>query len=172
MNREEKQVVVTELASKFKGAAAVFVADYRGLTVSEMTMIRSELGDVDAQMYVVKNRLMKRAIEGGNGIEALNDHLKGPTAITFVQEDAVGAAKVLAKFEKEFEPLEIRAGVLKGEVIGAKEVEALSKLPSKEELYAKLLGTLSAPASNLVRVLQACSEKLVRALAAVRDTKE
>jgi large subunit ribosomal protein L10 len=102
----------------------------------------------------------------------LTEYLKGPTAIAFVKEDAVGAAKILAKFGKELEPFEIRGGVLRGEVLSAKDVDALSKLPSKEELYAKLLGTLVGPASSLVRAMQGVSSKLARVIGAVRDTKQ
>ncbi len=171
MNRTEKQAKVAELQDQYKAAAAIFLSDYRGLTVAEMTEIRDELMKVQSRMQVVKNRLMKRALADAS-VSELDEHLTGPTAIAFVDEDPVGAAKVLAKFQKEFEALEIRAGVMKGEVIDAKQIEALSKLPSREELYAKLLGTLSAPASNMVRVLQGNAEKLVRVLAAVRDTKE
>lgn len=171
MNRTEKQAQVTELQKQYKAAVAIFLSDYRGLTVAEMTEIRDELSKVQSRMQVVKNRLMKRAL-ANESLPEMDSHLAGPTAIAFAEEDPVGAAKVLAKFQKEFEALEIRAGVMKGEVIDAKQIEALSKLPSKEELYAKLLGTLSASASNIVRVLQGNSEKLVRVLAAVRDTKE
>jgi large subunit ribosomal protein L10 len=171
MNRNEKQDVVTELAGKFKEASAIFLADYRGLTVAEFTEMRHELDKVQAQIQVVKNRLMKRALSD-EGCSELEEFLLGPTAVTFIEEDAVGAAKVLAKYQKEFEPLEIRAGIVRGEVVGPEQFEALSKLPSKEELYAKLLGTLLAPASSFVRALQGVSEKLVRVLAAIRDTKE
>lgn len=171
MNRDGKARVVSELTEKFQSAAAVFLADYRGLKVSEITTIRQELSKVQARMQVVKNRLMKRALDADES-KQLSEHLKGPIAVTFVEEDAVGAAKVLAKYADEFEPLEVRVGFMRKEVIGHEQIKALSKLPSKEELYAKLLGTLMAPASNLVRALQGTSTQIVRALAAIRDSKQ
>ena len=170
MNKVQKEAAVKDLSAQFKDAAAIFVTHYRGLKVSEITQLRAELNGVQARMLVVKNRLMKRAL--GKNSAGLEKHLLGPTSITFANEDPVGAAKVLAKYQKEFEPLEIKAGLMHGELIDLKQIEALAELPSKEELYAKLLGTLLASASSIVRALQGTSEKLVRALAAVRDTKE
>lgn len=171
MNRTQKEGIVSELSDKFKGAAAIFLVDYCGLTVGEMTEIRRELDKVQTRIHVVKNRLVKRALNGEE-YPGLVDYLRGPTAIAFVEEDPVGTAKVLAKYQKEFKPLEIRAGYIKGEVIGPEKVEFLSKLPSREELYAKLLGTLLAPASNLVRVIQGVSGRLVRVLDTIRGSKE
>lgn len=174
MNRTEKEKVVNLLADRFARAAAVFLTEYRGLKVSEMTELRRELSKVRGELRVVKNRLAKRALEQNDvaKLEGFRTQLTGPVALAFAGEDLVAVAKILAKYQEEFEALKIRSGILRGEVIGAKEVEKLSKLPSKEELYAKLLGTLLAPASNLVRVLQGTSEKLARVLAAVRDGKQ
>lgn len=174
MNRAEKEQLVGSLADKFSKSTAVFMTEYCGLKVSEITELRRELCKVQGEFRVTKNRLVKRALEKGKAenLDTFKSQLTGPVALTFVEEDSVGVAKVLSKYQKEFEPFKIRLGILKGEVIGEKEIEALSKLPSKEELYAKLLGTLLAPASSFVRVLQGTSEKIVRVLGAIRDTKK
>ena len=170
MDRIGKEQLVQGVAEKVKQSAAFFLTEYRGLKVSEMTELRRELKKVQSDLQVVKNRLMKRAIDGGK-FEGLEEHLKGPTAIAFVSEDAVGAAKVLTKYAEEFEPFSLRAGVLKGEVIGLDKITTLSKLPSKEELYAKLLATLMAPVTNVVRALNGVPTKIVRVMAAIKDTK-
>jgi large subunit ribosomal protein L10 len=136
-----------------------------------MTQLRQELYAVQSDLRVVKNRLMKRALEGEK-FSGLEEHLAGPTAIAFVKDDPVRVAKILTKYAEEFEPLQLRAGVMRGEIIGPKEIAALSKLPSKEELYAKLLATLMAPITSVVRALNGVPTKVVQVLAAVKDTKE
>lgn len=170
MNRSEKNQLVSEVSDKFQQAAAVFLTEYRGLTVAEMTSVRRDLRAANAEMKVVKNRLVKLALDDEKRA-ALEDRLKGPVALTFAMDEAVSVAKVLAKYQKEFEPLEITGGVLNGDVLDKTAVIGLSKLPSKEELYAKLLGTLMAPVTNVVRAMQGVSTNVVRALAAIRDTK-
>ena len=152
MDKAGKEQIVSSIADRFKEAAAVFLTEYRGLKVSEMTQIRRELSKVDSSLQVIKNRLTKRALSGGD-LPDLEEHLKGPTALAFVGSDPVGAAKVLTKYAKEFEALKIRAGVMRGEFIGPKQIEALSQLPSKEEMYAKLLATLMAPITEVFTVL-------------------
>jgi len=172
MERAQKESEVSQLSQKCDESIALFLSDYRGLTVSQITEVRRELRKVASQMKVVKNSLMLRALADKENVPNMQEHFKGPMAVTFVQDDPVGAAKVLAKYESQFEPLEIKVGVLRGELLSAKDINVLSKLPSREELYAKLLGTLSAPASNMARVLQAVSAKLARVMGAIRDTKQ
>lgn len=171
MDRAGKEQLVQGVADKVNQSTAFFLTEYRGMKVSEMTLLRQELRKVESDLQVIKNRLIKRAIDG-NSIAGLEEHLKGPTAVAFVKEDAVGAAKVLTKYADEFEPFTLRAGVLRGELIGLDQIKALSKLPSKEELYAKLLATLLAPVTNVVRALNAVPTKVVQVLAAIKDTKE
>jgi len=170
MDRAGKKQVVQNVADKFKQSSAIFLVDYCGLKVAELTQLRRELDQVNSHLQIVKNRLMKRAIDGEK-FSALVEHLKGPTAFTFA-DDAVGAAKVLTKYAEEFEPLKLRIGVMSGEVISLKEIEALSKLPSKEELYAKLLATFMGPITNVVRALNGIPTKVAQVFAAIKVTKE
>lgn len=171
MDRAGKEQLVQGVTEKVKQSAAFFLTEYRGLKVSEMTELRQELKKVQSDLQVIKNRLIKRAIDGGD-LGGLEEYLKGPTAVAFASEDAVGTAKVLTKYAEQFEPFTLRAGVVRGEVIGLEQITALSKLPSKEELYAKLLATLMAPVTNVVRALNGVPTKIVQVLAAIKDTKE
>ena len=171
MDKAGKEQIVSSVTERYKQAAAVFLTEYRGLKVSEITQVRRELNKVDASLQVIKNRLTKRALSGED-LPELEELLKGPTALAFAGSDPVGTAKVLTKYAEEFEALKIRAGVMRGELIGPKQIEALSKLPSREEMYAKLLATLMAPITNVVRALNGVPTKVVRVLGAIKDTKE
>lgn len=171
MKKTEKVEIATTLSERLGKAKAVILAEYRGLKVSELTEIRKELRKNSAELKVVKNRLVKKAI-AGSGWAALDPHLKGPLALVIADLDVVVLSKVMAKYAESLEPLKLKVGCLDGKVLNTKELEALSKLPSKEELYAKLLGTLMAPASGLVRVLQGVPQKLAIALKAIADKKQ
>lgn len=173
MKHAEKEQAVTGLKAKFAKATAVIVTEYRGLKVAELTAIRRDLVKVPAYLKVVKNRLVKRALAGSETkLSAFMAKLKGPVALAFTEEDPVSLAKSLSKAAEEFAALKLSLGIVRGEVVSEQEVVALSKLPSKQELYAKLLGTLMAPAGNLVRALNDVAGKLVRTLAAVQETKK
>lgn len=170
MNRTEKASEISKLTARFEKAKGLIFADYRGLSVAEVTELRQKLHVQNAGMKVVKNRLAKLALKAIN-IEALDPFLKGPVAITSSEGDVVVAAKVLVDFAKDHEKLQLRAGYMDGALLDVKSIVALAKLPSREVLLGKLLGSLNAPASNLVGVLSAMPRKLVLALAAIRDTK-
>lgn len=171
MTRDEKQAAISNLSQRLQAAKGVILAEYRGLKVSQMTQLRREMRKNDCEIRVVKNRLARKAMEGTpwSGLEA---HLKGPLAIAIADQDPVILAKVLAKFAETAEVFKITAGSIGDKVFTSKDVHALSKLPSKEELYAKLLGTLMAPAQGLVRTLQGVPQKLAIALKAILDTKK
>ena len=171
MKRAEKEVEISSLSERFKRAKAVILAEYRGLKVSEITEIRREVKKNSGEFNVIKNRLAKRAIQGSVW-EPLSNHLKGPLALALSEKDPVVLSKILSKFAENFQALKIRTGCMDGKVLSTKDIEALAKLPSKEELYAKLLGTLMAPAGALVRVLHGVPQKLVVALKAVSERKE
>jgi large subunit ribosomal protein L10 len=171
MDRGAKQQEVAQLKEKFAQATAVYLTEYRGLTVEQITAIRSELRTVDAELRVAKNRLVKLSLSEEIAKE-LQASLAGPVAFTFTKEDTVGPAKILTKYVEEFEPFVITGGLVRGEAVDVKGVEALSKLPSREELYAMLLRTLVASAGNLARVLQGVSSKLVRVIGAIQETKK
>ena len=171
MTKTEKPIVVSELSEKLKKAKAVIVAEYRGMKVSESSFIRKELKKNAGEFKVVKNTLARRAIAGSEW-SPLEKYLKGPMALIISEQDPVMITKILAKYAESVAALKLTAACLNGKVLDTKEIIALSKLPSKEELYAKMLGTLMAPATNFVRVLQAVPQKLAIALKAIAEKKQ
>lgn len=168
---EEKKQIVDVLAEKIKDAKSFMLADYRGLTVEQDTQLRNNLRKEGIEYKVYKNTLTKLAAEK-NGIEGLEVFLEGPTAIAFSNTDEVAPAKILADFAKKFDKLELKAGVVEGKVYDKKAVEQLATLPSKEELLAKALGSLNAPITGFVNVLNANIRGLVVALNAIKEKKE
>jgi large subunit ribosomal protein L10 len=171
MNKQEKVESIASLSESLKKAKGIILAEYSGLKVSEITALRKEIKKNAADFKVVKNRLAKRAV-AGTAWAPLEKYLKGPLALAISEQDPVIISKILVKFAETCAALKITAGSLGAEVMDAKGVGALAKLPSKEELYAKLLGTLMAPAQGLVRTLQGVPQKLVIALKAIADKKQ
>jgi large subunit ribosomal protein L10 len=168
LKREQKEQWVAEIHGKLGGAEAVFVLDYRGLTVAEVNRLRKKLREVNGELRVVKNTLLRRA-SAGTGSAALEDLFTGPTALALAQTDPVMPAKVLTDFAKDVPRLELRAAVLKGRRLTVAEITLLAALPTLIQLRAKLLGTISAPAGRLVRLLVTPGGQLARAMALRRD---
>lgn len=146
------------------------MADYRGMNVGQVTNLRRALREVKATMKVVKNTVAQRAVDG-SPMEPLKEHFKGTTAVIVTEGDPVGPAKALTKFVKDVESFKLKVGFLSGKLISDKEIDSLSKLPSREEMISKLMGSMQAPAQNLVNVLSALPRQLATVLAAVRDKK-
>lgn len=158
------------MKEKIGKAQVAIVTEYRGMTVEEITKLRRELQKCGADYMVTKNTLAKIAVQGTE-YEVLAETLKGPIAIAFGFEDPVSPAKVLSKFIKEAKKGEIVAAALDGKLLSADEAKALANLPSKEEIYAKMLGCVNSPASGIVGSINAVMASLTRAVAAVRDQK-
>ena len=171
MNRDEKAGKVQKLNETFSKAKFAVVADYRGLKVTELEKLRKELRQIDAQIQVAKNTLLKLAVQGTD-CEGLSESFTGTTAIAFSYDEPVGPAKVIADFSKEFEALEIRSAIMDGKMLSADDVKALAKLPSKEQLLGQLCGVLVAVPTGFVRTLNGVSNKLVYALQAIKEQKE
>lgn len=172
MPSKQKYDVVSEIKQTLDDAkGGVFLIDYRGLTVIEMATLRRSLHEVGGDLRVYKNRLVQIALRE-NALPAMDELLLGPSAFVFIAEEPVASAKVLAKFAKDHEALEMKGGLVQNEVIDNAQVKALSKLPSREELIAKLLGTLSNPSRGMVTVLSGVSRGLVTVLDAVAKGKE
>lgn len=169
LNLEEKKAVVAEVAEQFKTAQAAVLAEYRGLTVAQMTELRSKARKSQVYLRVVKNTLAERAVEGST-FEVLRDKFSGPLALA-ISKDPVAVAKLLSEFAKDNDKLQIRAGAMSGKLMSLDQVQALAKLPSREQLLATLAGTLQAPIVKFVRTLNEVPSKFVRTLAAVRDAK-
>jgi large subunit ribosomal protein L10 len=167
---EQKQAMVAEVASKLAGAQAVIVAEYRGLNVERVTQLRAKARKSGLYLQVLKNTLARRAVKG-TPFEKLTEKLVGPLMYGIAQ-DPVAGAKVLSEFAKENEQFVIKAGAMPNSVMSIQDIKALATLPSRDELLAKLAGTLQAPIAKLVRTMNEVPGKFVRALAAVRDAKQ
>lgn len=171
-----KQAVVAQLKEQLESAKGVVLTSYKGLTVAQDTELRRELREAGVSYHVVKNTMLRIAAKEA-GIEGVEEHLEGTTAFAFSTEDAVAPAKVICGFIKknkleDAEVLTVKVGMVEGKVIGVDEVKALAALPSREELIAKLLGSMNAPISNTVNVLQGVIRNAVYVLDAIRSQKE
>ncbi|HWJ03077.1 MAG TPA: 50S ribosomal protein L10 [Verrucomicrobiae bacterium] len=169
-NVEVKSQVVAEVKEKFSQAKGVVLTDYRGLTVAQVTKLRSQLREAGVEYKVIKNTLVKRAAHE-IGVTGLDAYLEGPTAVAF-GVDPVAPAKVLTEFAKANKDLEIKAGMVEGKVIGLDGIKALAELPSREVLLAQVLGALQSPLVGMANVLQGPIRKLGYALEEVRKLKE
>jgi large subunit ribosomal protein L10 len=155
---EQKKQIVTEIADKLRESKSTIVVDYRGLTVIEVTELRKQLRDAGIDFKVYKNSMTRRAAEAAE-LAGLNEALTGPNAIAFSNDDVVAPAKILNDFAKKHEALEIKAGVIEGNIASVEEVKALAELPSREGLLSMLLSVLQAPIRNLALVTKAVAEQ-------------
>ena len=170
LNLDEKKAVVAEVSAEVAKAQAIVVAEYRGLEVGNMTALRREARKSGVYLRVLKNTLARRAVDG-TPFSGLSQHLVGPL-VYGISPDPVATAKLMNDFAKGNEKLVIKAGAMPNAVISALEVKALASMPSRDELLAKLLGTMQAPVAQFVRTLNEVPSRFVRTLAAVRDAKE
>ena len=155
---ELKKPVVEEISELLNGAATAVVVDYRGLTVAEDTELRKQLRDAGVVYKVYKNTMINFAIKDTEFAD-LAQHLEGPTAIAVCKDDATAAARVLAKFAKTAEALEIKGGVVDGVYYDAAGIGQIASIPSREVLLSKLLGSMQSPVTNFARVIQQIAEK-------------
>lgn len=169
--REKKAQIVEELKDRFSNSSSAILVDYRGLTVEEATKLRKKFRESDAVYKVYKNTLTEIAVKE-LGYEELIPYLEGPTAIAFGVKDPVAPAKVLTEAIKDFKKMELKVGLVDGKIIDVNGIKALAELPSREELIAKMLGSMNAPISNLVGVLSGTIRSLVYALNAIKEQKE
>jgi large subunit ribosomal protein L10 len=157
LNRSEKQAVIDEVTGLAAKAQTLVMAEYRGITVADMTKLRSQARDKGVNLSVLKNTLARRAV-AGSAFDVLSDQMTGPLIYGF-STDAVAAAKVVADFAKTNDKLVIRAGAMAGKVLDVNGVKQLASIPSKEVLLAQLLGLMQSPISRTARVLSALAEK-------------
>jgi large subunit ribosomal protein L10 len=169
LNLEQKQAVVSEIAAQLGKAQAVIVAEYRGLDVGAVTDLRVKARQSGVYLRVLKNTLARRAVKG-TPFEKLSEQMVGPLMYGIAQ-DPVAGAKALAAFAKDNEKFVIKAGAMANSLMSAKDVKVLATMPSREELLAKLVGTMQAPIVKLVRTMNEVPGKFVRTLAAVHDAK-
>jgi len=154
MNRDQKTVVIDEIADQIKSAEAIFAVDYRGISVSQAADLRGRLNEADAKFRVVKNSLTERAADKA-GFAELKAMLVGPTALALVSGDAAVAAKALNDAARAFNLLEFKGGLLDGAVLTGDDVRSIARLPSRDVLNAQLVGTIAAPLTGLARGLNA-----------------
>ncbi len=169
LSLEQKQAVVSEIAAQLGKAQAVIVAEYRGLDVGAVTDLRAKARKSGLYLRVLKNTLARRAVKG-TPFEKLSDQMAGPLMYGIAQ-DPVSGARVLSAFAKDNEKFVIRCGAMPNVLMSVKDVRALAMLPSREELLARLMGTMQAPVAKLVRTMNEVPGRFVRTLAAVRDAQ-
>ncbi len=155
---ELKKPIVEEISANIKDAQSVVIVDHRGLTVAEDTELRKQLREAGITYKVYKNTMMNFAFKGTD-CEGLTEYLEGPSAIAISKDDATAPARILCKFAKTAKALEIKGGVVEGTVYDSKGIEAISNVPSREELLGKLLGSIQSPITNLARVLNQIAEQ-------------
>ena len=155
---EQKKQHVSEIAEQFKNSVSTILIDYQGLSVAEATELRKQLREAGVEFHVYKNTMVRRALKEAE-IEGFEEHLTGPNAIAFSNEDVIAPAKVLHNFSKEHEALEIKAGIIEGEVTDLDSVKAIATLPSKDGLVSMLLSVLQAPVRNFAYAVKAVGEQ-------------
>jgi len=165
-----KSEKIDAIKSKVEKAQVALITEYKGYTVEEITNLRRALQKEGGDYMVTKNTLAKVAIKGTE-YEVMTDLMKGPIAIAFGFDDQVSPAKVVSKFIKDSKKGEILGAVLEGKLLSADEAKALANLPSKDELYAKMLGSINSPATGITLGINGVMAALTRAIAAVRDQK-
>lgn len=170
MHRKDKEALVEEVAGLLADAEVMYVSDYRGLTVAQISELRGALRPSGARLRVLKNTLTRRAAAQA-GREELLELLNGPTAVTFCGDDPVAPAKALIEFARKNDALEVRGGVLQGKPIDGADIKSLATLPPRDVLIGQVVGTMVAPISGFVTVLNATIGGLVRSLQQIADQK-
>jgi large subunit ribosomal protein L10 len=171
LNLEDKKALVQEVAQVAAESQSVVAAEYRGITVSQMTVLRAKAREQGVYMRVVKNTLARRAV-AGTSFEAIGPKLKGPLVLAFSKDDPGAAARVVKEFAKTNDKLVASLVSLGGQVLPGSELERVASLPTRDQALSMLLGTLKAPIEKFVRTLAAPHTKFVRTVAAVRDAKQ
>ena len=171
LNREQKQAIVAEVAEVAGSAFSAVAAEYRGLTVAEMTELRAEARNNGVYLRVVKNTLARRAVEGTE-FECLTEGLSGPLVLAFSQEDPGAAGRVIKDFAKDHDNLKVTMLAIGGKQLDASQIDVLAKMPTYDQAISMLMSVMQAPVTKLAQTLNEVPGKLVRTIAAVRDAKD
>ena len=155
---EEKAPIVEEISGKLKDARAALLVDSIGLTVEQDTRLRKQLREAGVNYKVYKNTMMRRAFDGTE-FEGLNELLKGPSALALASDDVTAPARVIVKFAKEADKLEVKGGIIEGEFYDAERIKQLAEIPSREELLSRFLGSIQSPIANFARVVNQIAKK-------------
>ncbi len=159
LTKKQKEDLVDEYKKLVDESSGFYVFDYRGLSVEAISQLRNKVRETNSQMFVVKNRMLKRAISHKD-YNGMNENLVGPSAVIFAGEDPVAPAKALVEFAKKHEVIKIKAGVVGDSYMEAAQVDQFSKMPSQEELYAQILGGIQAPSRNILGCIKGLHNKL------------
>ena len=168
---KEKQAIVAEVNETAQAALSAVMADYRGVSVDAMTKLRRSARESGVQVRVIRNTLAKRAFEGTD-VECMNEALTGPCVMAFALEDPGASARLFKDFAKEQEAFEIKALSVGGKLLPAEQIDALAKLPTRDEALALLMAVMQAPVTKLVRTMNDIPGRVTRVVAAVRDQKQ
>jgi len=171
LTRDEKEAIVAEVAVVARTAHSAIAAEYRGITVEQMTKLRQDARKAGVYLRVVKNTLARRALTD-TGYACMSDSLKGPLVLAFSKEEPRAAALIMRDFAKDNEKLVVKAVALSGRLLTPKDLAALATMPNREEALSRLLAVMKAPVEKLARTLKAPADKLVRTMAALRDQKQ
>ena len=172
MLRKEKQAMVEDLKKKIEGATSIFLADFTGINVKDITELRRDFKQSSVEYLVAKNTLVKRAVGDGT-LAGLNDYLNGPTALVFSPDEGITAAKIIGNFAKKHESvLNVKVAVMADKIVDSSTVKDLANLPGREVLMAQLLGSLNSPLIGLVSVLNGTISRVVRVLDRIRQGKQ
>jgi len=171
LGRADRDKQVQELHELFSGMEMAVLTDFRGLTVEEISVLRTKLRDVEARFRVVKNTLSILAAEG-TPIEAVKDYFTGPVAILYTAGDPVGPAKALMDFIKGNDKLEAKVGILSGNAIDVADVKRLAEMPSRDAMLSQTMATMNAPVTNFVRTLSEIPAGFVRVMGSIQRQKE
>ncbi len=171
MNLDDKKVVVSELAAVAASAHSAIAAEYRGLSVGQMTELRKQARSSGVYLRVVKNTLARRAVEGTD-FECMQQGLVGPLVLAFSQEDPGAAARLLKGFAKTHEKLQVKLVSFGGQMLGANDLDRLASMPTRDQAISLLMAVMKAPLDKFARTLNEVPGKLVRTVAAVRDQKQ
>ena len=171
LSLESKKAIVAEVSTVAASALSAVAAEYRGMSVDAMTALRVQARNEGVYLRVTKNTLVKRAVEGTE-FECMQDSLVGPLIMAFSQEDPGAAARLIKNFSKDNDKLIAKVISIGGEVLPIEQLEALSKLPTRDQALAILMAVMKAPVEKFVRTLNEPHAKMVRTMAAVRDQKQ
>ncbi len=171
LNLEQKKTIVSEVAEVADKAFSAIAAEYRGLSVDEMTDLRVQARNAGVYLRVVKNSLARRAFEGTE-FECMSEGLTGPLVLAFSQEDPGSAARVINDFAKDHEKLEVKLVSIGGKLLEPGEIKTLAKMPTYDQAISMLMAVMKAPVEKLARTMNEVPGKLVRTVAAVKDAKQ
>jgi large subunit ribosomal protein L10 len=171
MHKKTKAALVEDLRKKLTSAQSIFLTDFTGINVKDISELRKSFRESSVEYLVAKNTLIKRAV-ADTPLDQLEPYLVGPTALVLTEDDGINAAKIITRFAKEHEMFSVKAGMMSEKVVDPGQVKSIASLPSREVILARLLGILNSPITGLVCILNGTVSRAVRVLSRVAETKQ